>query len=276
VTNFGSNTLQLFDIANPAAPLLISTVSTGGGSVQPTSVFVQGRYAYVVTFGGGTLQVFDVANPAAPVQTGSTATGANPRSVQVQGRYAYVANFSSNTLQVIDVSNPAAPATVASTPSSSGAASVYVQGRHAFVACSSSNSLQAFDLGGAYLQQLEAGGLETGTLASRGNAQLGGDAEVKGGLSVGASGFFAGNVASAGRIGVGVYTNSCTPATTPGDCACNGGDPVTGGGGSIPAPGTLRESRPNGAGVWRVICQDNTGTDTPCAQAYAVCLSHGN
>jgi hypothetical protein len=39
-------------------------------------------------------------------------------------------------------------------------------------------------MGGAYIQQFEAGGIETGTLATRSNMQVGNDLDVRGGLQV--------------------------------------------------------------------------------------------
>ncbi len=194
VVNLNSNTLQIFDVSNPAVPASVGSVAT---VPSPRSVYVQGRYAYVANGGSNTLQVFDVSNPAVPASVGSVATGSFPISLYVQGRYAYVANYNGNTLQIFDVSNPAAPASVGLVAAGSNPWSVYVQGRYAYVANYASNTLQAFDLGGAYLQQLEAGGIETGTLATRGNAQIGGDADIKGGLNVGRGGIYsAGSVAS--------------------------------------------------------------------------------
>jgi hypothetical protein len=64
---------------------------------------------------------------------------------------------------------------------------VAVSGRYAYVACYGANTLQVFDLGGAYIQQLEAGALETGTLQTRDTVTVGNGLNVHGGLTVGAS-----------------------------------------------------------------------------------------
>ena len=66
-----------------------------------------------------------------------------------------------------------------------------------------SNTLQVFDVGGAYIQQLEAGGIETGTLGVRTNLTVFNDADIKGGLSLGTGGLF-----SAGSVGIGASTSS--------------------------------------------------------------------
>ena len=115
------------------------TPTTATGSIatgtQPASIYVQGRYAYVVNGGSNSLQIFDTSNSASPVSVGSVATGSVPISVYVQGRYAYVLNNTGNTLQVFDVSNPASPASVGSVATGAGTnpQSVYVQGRYAYV-----------------------------------------------------------------------------------------------------------------------------------------------
>src|SRR6185436_6557341 len=57
-------------------------------------------------------------------------------------------------------------------------------------------------MGGAYIQQLEVGGLETGTLQTRGNLTVNGDASIVGGLNLG-QGLF-----SSGSIGIGVSTGA--------------------------------------------------------------------
>jgi hypothetical protein len=184
VVNYNSNTLQIFDVSNPASPTPVGSVGTGSA---PTSVYVQGRYAYVVNYSGSTLQIFDVSNPASPTSVGSVGTGAWPYSVYVQGRYAYVINLDISTFKIFDVSNPSSPTLVSSVGTGAWPRSVYVRGRYAYVVNSgnSSNTLQIFDVGGAYIQQLETGDIETGTLQTRNNLTVNNDADIRGGLTVG-------------------------------------------------------------------------------------------
>jgi hypothetical protein len=184
VVNSGSYTLQIFDVSNPTSPTLVGSVDTG---YNPYSVYVQGRYAYVANYDNNIFQIIDVSNPASPTSVGSVSTGSNPTSVYVQGRYAYVANYGSSTFQIIDVSNPASPTSVGSASTGTGPFSVYVQGRYAYVVNYTSNTLQIFDVGGAYIQQLETGGIETGTLQTRNNLTVNNDADIRGGLTVGGS-----------------------------------------------------------------------------------------
>ncbi len=188
VANQGANTLQIFDVSNPSSPSSVATANTGAGS-SPYSVYVQGRYAYVANQGANTLQIFDVSNPALPTSVATTTTGINPYSVYVQGRYAYVVNYyngaGGSTLQIFDVSNPASPTSVATTTTGLSPISVYVLGRYAYVVNYIGSTLQIFDVGGAYIQQLEAGGIETGTLQTRNNLTVNNDADIRGGLQIG-------------------------------------------------------------------------------------------
>ena len=145
VGNSTSNTLQIFDVSNPASPVSVGSVATGS---TPSSIYVLGRYVYVVNYvsGSGSLQIFDVSNPASPVSVGSVSTGTYSYSVFVQGRYAYVLNKGNNNLQIFDVSNPSSPSLVSTVTTGSSPESVYVAGRYAYVANNGSNSLQIFDV----------------------------------------------------------------------------------------------------------------------------------
>ena len=65
---------------------------------------------------------------------------------------------------------------------------LFVQGRYAYVISGTNASaglLQAFDLGAVYIQQLEAGGMEVGTLATRENMTVNNDLDVRGGATFG-------------------------------------------------------------------------------------------
>jgi hypothetical protein len=190
VANQGSTNLQILDVSSPSAPILVGSVGTGD---TPSSVAVAGRYAYVANQGyragtnyaNGTLKVLDVSNPSAPISVGSVGTGSDPSSIAVAGRYAYVVNWGSGTLQLFDVSNPSAPVSVGSVGTGSDPMSVAVAGRYAYVVGGS--GLQVFDLGGAYIQQFEAGAMETGTLQTRDTVTVGNNLNVRGGLTVSAS-----------------------------------------------------------------------------------------
>jgi hypothetical protein len=157
VVNYGSNTLQVFNISNPAAPTAAGSVETG---TQPYWVAVSGSFAYVVG-NSNTLQVFNISNPAAPTLAGSVATGNTPWSVAVSGSFAYVVNLSSNTLQVFDISNPATPTLAGSVAAGNNPLSVAVSGSYAYVANYGSNTLQVFDINNPAAPTL-AGSVATG------------------------------------------------------------------------------------------------------------------
>jgi len=162
-----------------------ATGSVGTGS-NPPSVAVAGRYAYVANQGSNTMQVFDVSNPTNPVSVGSVNTGTGPDCVAVAGRYAYVAE-DGGTLQIFDVSTPSAPIGAGSVSTGSTPYSVAVAGRYAYVVNLHGNTLQVFDLGGAYIQQLEAGAMETGTLQTRDTVTVGNNLNVRGGFTASGS-----------------------------------------------------------------------------------------
>ena len=212
VVNYGSSTLQIFDVSNPSSPVSVGTVPTGSA---PYGVYVQGRYVYVINYSSNTLQIFDVSNPLSPVSVGTVSTNTNPRSVYVQGRYAYVVNYNTNTLQIFDVSNSSSPVSVGTVSTSLRPQSVYVQGRYVYVVNGSgSSTLQIFDVGGSYIQQLEAGGILTSTLESVGNATIGNDLAVVGGLNVSQSANILGNLSSTNMRVVSGLTATTISATT--------------------------------------------------------------
>ena len=141
LNNYVNNTLKVFDISNPSAPVLLGSVAVD----SPVSVAVSGTTAYVVNQGSNTLQVFNVATPSAPALLGSVGTGSNPRSVAVSGTTAYVVNANSSTLQVFNVATPSAPALLGSVSTGYYPVSVALSGATAYVV---SNSLQAFSFPG--------------------------------------------------------------------------------------------------------------------------------
>ncbi len=185
VGNFTANSLQVFDLNNPASPALVGSVAAGSGA--SSSVAVTGRYAIVANT--NSLQIFDVKNPASPSLAGSISAVGGPRFAALAGRYVYVANEggTANGLQVFDISNPASPVLLGSAPTSSSPAGITVSGRYVYVVDYNANLLQIFDLGGAFLQQLEAGSIETGTLQIADAATVGNSLNVRGGFTASGS-----------------------------------------------------------------------------------------
>jgi hypothetical protein len=148
-----NHTLQIFDIYNPAAPVIVGNLSLSG---SPKQLAVVGHYVYVVTQSFDAMDIIDVSNPSAPTQVASFTTGLNnPYGIAVQGRYVYVSNqpATTNFISVIDVSNPVVPAQVSTINTDSGTANVstgamYISGRYLYAVNSSdaTNGLQTFDI----------------------------------------------------------------------------------------------------------------------------------
>ena len=238
-----SNTLQVIDVSIPTNPTVVGTYQAPAGN--PDAVAVAGRYAYLAVKFGSFLQTIDVSNPSNPVFVGGVGTAQNPNSVAVAGSYAYVGEQATTqifdvsnptnpvllstlvggatsvavagryaylgsdlSLQIVDVSNPASPVVVGSVGTSGAAQSLAVAGRYAYVATRGfdDNTLQIFDLGGAYIQQMEAGAMETGTLQTRDTMTVGNNLDVRGGLTVSGSARITGGL-SVDNLTGGVTTN---------------------------------------------------------------------
>src|ERR1017187_9891580 len=71
--------------------------------IEPETMALAGRYAYIVCNGGNKLQVVDVSMVSNPQLLGSASTDSGAYYVAVAGRYAYVLNYNSATLQVFDI-----------------------------------------------------------------------------------------------------------------------------------------------------------------------------
>ncbi|MBA4150167.1 MAG: immunoglobulin domain-containing protein [Verrucomicrobia bacterium] len=79
--------VRIYDISNPAAPFLVSTLTTAGVGIEPAiphNPVIVGNLLYISWYQAG-LQVFDISNPARPVRVGSYDTFANPISTSFEG-----------------------------------------------------------------------------------------------------------------------------------------------------------------------------------------------
>ncbi|MCC2630434.1 MAG: repeat protein, partial [Candidatus Paceibacter sp.] len=144
-----------------ANPIHKGSLADGGGSAPfldgAHSVFVQGKYAYVISQNSNALEIIDISNPASPVHKGSLVDGAGgalislPQGLFVSGNYAYIASGLSDALEIVDISNPSAPTHKGSIINGAGGAAlsfpnaVYVSGNYAYVV-SSSNALEIIDV----------------------------------------------------------------------------------------------------------------------------------
>jgi hypothetical protein len=202
--------LKTVDVSNPASPSVIATSSQTG----VTYVWAKGRYVY--TFDNSTLlQIFDVSNPTAtPTLVGSTPVGTNgggftgfPYALYVQGRYAYTTS-GDGKIYVVDISTPSSPSVVGSFSAGTTPISLFVQGRYVFSTDYAGSKLYAHDLGGSYIQQLESGGLQTGTIQVDNNAAIQGTLTVGTGLNVTGATVLNGDVGISGKTLLANASNS--------------------------------------------------------------------
>jgi|GEM_PF-1092534 len=203
VTGTGANSFQIYDISNPA-----STASADGNvanaGFDTLDVVVQGKYAYIALSDGATniFKIYDISTPSSPtiINGSGTATASRPEKIVIQGRYAYITNFGADgILQIFDISNPTSPTLAWSiTQSGSGGfRGIAVQGRFAYISGPVNGDFRVFDLGGAYIQQLETGGLEAGTMDIQTNLTVNNGLTVFGGIHTGMGGIF-----SAGSLAI--------------------------------------------------------------------------
>ncbi len=194
VINNSSSTLTIYDIGSPSRPVLAGSVGVG---TAPNGLAVQGRYAYVLNGStDNTLGVYDIKNPTSPTFVTNVSVGDVLTSVVVQGRYLYAS--STGGVYTYDISNPASPVLLAQDTSIASTQDISVQGRYLYnVAGAFNPTMKIYDIGGAYIQQLETGSIETNTLRVNRNVSIGGDASIQGGLSVSGSALFTGSLSAA-------------------------------------------------------------------------------
>ncbi len=198
----GSNTYAGVIIATNANNVLNGSFRGDGAGLTNLNVDTS-----QVIVGGTNLVAPLTVPPKVPAAAiGLATTAGYPYSVAVAGHYAYVANVITNTLQIFDVSNPRAPVSVGVVATDYTPRSVAVAGRYAYVVNWGSHTLQIFDLGGAYIQQLEAGTIETGTLQTRDTVTVGNHLDVRGGLTVSGSARISGGLSVNNLVG-GFTTN---------------------------------------------------------------------
>ncbi len=154
----------IFDVSNPASPVLQSHVFNDGGTFDKLGnaggVFVSGTTAYVTSSGFSSLTIIDVSDPVSPglLAVASDEDGMfqkllTPQSVYVSGTTAYVTSSSDSSLTIIDVSTPSSPQLLAEVTDGDvgftkldGAYSVHVSDTTAYVASFNDNSLTIIDV----------------------------------------------------------------------------------------------------------------------------------
>ncbi|MGD2252165.1 MAG: PKD domain-containing protein [Anaerolineales bacterium] len=108
--------LRVYDISNPAAPVLLNGANPVDLGSRHMEVYAQGNLVYVTA--PGSLKIFDVTNPAVPALIGEltdarlqVSTLNYPKPMRVRNGYAYITNGMRNNemfyiVDVHDSSNP--------------------------------------------------------------------------------------------------------------------------------------------------------------------------
>jgi len=203
VSSGASSTIDIYDISNPTS---LSRVAAFNAGVQLQAVAVEGKYLYAKRGNSGvSIRSFDISNPASPVFVGEVFDGNNNNSAQInmfiQGKLLYVGSGSGSFdgMEIVDITNPANMTVLGKTSFSASLATV--SGRYAYFV-DSNNNLMSYDLGGAYIQQLEAGGISTSTLNVANTATFGQDVSIQGSMQVGQSVQISGNTGISGGLNV--------------------------------------------------------------------------
>jgi hypothetical protein len=136
----GPSGLQIVDVGNPVAPVLVGGIDTPGTA---TDVAVLDGRAYVADGSAG-LRVIDVSAPSAPLALGAVDTPGNARGVDAVDDLVVIADAAGG-VHVVSVADPASPVVLGSThtrPNAvSRAADVAVRDRLAYVADGANSSL---------------------------------------------------------------------------------------------------------------------------------------
>jgi len=103
--------LDIFSLANPAAPVLLDSIEVNGGVLRVSN-------DYLYTRGIDRIFIYSLVNPTNPLFLGSCILpsywGGLVRDIAFAGHYAYVAYYEGG-VQIIDIANPEHPTVVGST-----------------------------------------------------------------------------------------------------------------------------------------------------------------
>jgi hypothetical protein len=219
LSSVSDDTLRIYDVSNPASPTQVSSTHVTGTTNSFTNIAAQGKYVYSID-NSGYYHAIDISNPSSPsqLQLYNTSSGGD-NTIVIQGHYLYASAYFTG-VQVYDISNPTAvPVAVTVLPRGTGAnnaQSFRVSGRYAYgISDGVSNDGTAgtytvYDLGGAYISQLEAGGINTSTLNAAGMVDIGGQTTLQGSFTVAGTSSFNNDLSVSGNVLLQSSTNSTT------------------------------------------------------------------
>lgn len=148
--------LNIYDVANPAAPTLVSQTSTAG---YATDVRLNGNYAYVACTTDG-IHVYNVSDPANPVSIWQTNLSGYNLHVAVANNTAFLTGDPQG-IAIYDVTNPTNGITIGHMPSENNAWNLALSGSLAFIV-ESTGALRIYDISNpanpVFLSQSNTGG----------------------------------------------------------------------------------------------------------------------
>lgn len=112
VASYSSNRFSIYDVSNPASPIMVSSVKDIHSLGTPNQVEIEGNYAFVSTEIGRTLTIIDVsdtANPSVQSSLQYPKRDSYPFALAVKDNYAYVGDAGSSKLLIVNVTDKSNP-----------------------------------------------------------------------------------------------------------------------------------------------------------------------
>lgn len=128
VSAWRTHGVQVVNVSNPASPVIVHGVPTGGRAV---SVTIAGDTGYVADDYGG-VSIMDVSDPAASQITGIIDTEGMAERIVLRDDYAYVA-AGEEGLQIVDITVPAFQQVISWVPTPGISQFFEIKGNHVFL-----------------------------------------------------------------------------------------------------------------------------------------------
>jgi len=134
--------INVFDISNPASPVLLSTLTDSTNLNNVISLDVQGSYIYTAATLSNQISVIDASDPynlriVGSINSSAAASLAYVTKIETHGKYAHVLSNIYDTYTIIDIADPTQPRYVSSistsTISNMGGTDIEVVGELAYV-----------------------------------------------------------------------------------------------------------------------------------------------
>ena len=179
--------LFILDISDPHQPEMWGHEHTGADTAW--DVYVAGMYAYVAVDRAG-LVIYDVSDPGQPIHISSTEDDEiHARGVYSGSKYTYLAYWREepefeSAVAIYDVVDPFTPVLKGKETTFDHAFGVFLSGKYAYVP-DDDMGLTILEAPGIDTPTMQAGNIETNDVTVTENADIGNDAYVHGGLTVG-------------------------------------------------------------------------------------------